>query len=181
MSPRQKVAGTTSFDELPPRHPRRWAFPVVLSLAAALIVAAVAVSTAVLITHERHHREAFRDVEVISYVRTFMTQFTTMDPFNANDYVERITAQGTGKFAEDYRTRMNEVAVAVARTEPTQGQVLDAGIERWNDDGSASVVTITKTVTTMPDGKKIEDLGRWVARTVEEGDQWKISDLVQVI
>lgn len=54
-------------------------------------------------------------------------------------------------------------------------------MERWNDDGSASVVAVTKTVTTMPDGAVIESGGRWLAMAIEEGGQWRISDLKPVI
>ena len=80
-----------------------------------------------------------------------------------------------------YKKRINEIVVQVARAEPTKGTVLDAGVERWNDDGSADVVVATQTTTTMPDGKQIESGNRWVATAIQEGDQWKISDLLQVI
>ena len=59
--------------------------------------------------------------------------------------------------------------------------MLDAGVERWNDDGSADVLVATSTTTTLPDGKTIEDGSRWVATAIQEGDQWKISNLLQVI
>ena len=80
-----------------------------------------------------------------------------------------------------YKQKMNEIVVQVARAEPTKGAVLDAGIQRWNDDGSADVVVATQTTTTLPDGKKIENGNRWVATAAQEGDQWKISNLLQVI
>jgi len=59
---------------------------------------------------------------------------------------------------------------------------LDAGVQRWNDNGSADVLVATKTSTTGPDGKStIESGNRWVVTTIEEGQQWKISQLIQVI
>ena len=44
-----------------------------------------------------------------------------------------------------------------------------------------SVVVATQTTTTLPDGKRIENGNRWVATAIQEGDQWKISNLLQVI
>jgi Mce-associated membrane protein len=180
MSPRRRAEGP-DFLELPTRRPRSLSATAAVVTAVVALLAAVAVSAAVLFTHEQHRRAAVRDVEAIQYVRTFLTQFTSADPFNANAYTEGVLAHATGQFAQDFQARMNEVAIAVARSEPTTGEVLDAGVERWNDDGSASVVAVTRTVTTMPDGARIENGSRWVARTVREGEQWKISDLMQVI
>lgn len=152
-----------------------------LTAACLLIAAAVAVSAVVLITHEQRRHASVRDVAAISYVRSFMTSYTTLDPFNANAYTDRVLAEMTGRLRDDYQSRINEIAVQVARAEPTTGTVLDAGVERWNDDGSASVVVATKIVTTMPDGTQIENGNRWVADAIQKGDQWKISNLVQVI
>lgn len=181
MSPRRNTVGTTAFTALAAPPPRTRVLSVALTAAIALIVAAVAVSAVVLFTHQQQHRESMRTVEALGYVRSFMTQFTSPDPFNANDYADGVLAQSTGKMAEDYKARINEIAVAVARSEPTAGEVIDAGVERWNDDGSATVVVVTQTVTTMPDGARVENGNRWVVTTIQEGDQWKISNLAQVI
>jgi Mce-associated membrane protein len=181
MSPRRNVVDSPAFDELPPPPARKWGLTVVMTAAVALIVAAVAASTMVLITHEKHRRAAVKDVAALGYVRSFMTPYTTLDPFHANDYADRVLDQATGKLAQDYKARMNEIVVQVARAEPTQGAVLDAGVERWNDDGSADVVVATQITTTLPDGKKVETGNRWLATTIQEGDQWKISNLLQVI
>jgi Mce-associated membrane protein len=60
--------------------------------------------------------------------------------------------------------------------------VLEAGLQRWNDDGSADVLLATKITSKSPDGKStIESGSRWVATTIKEGQQWKISRLIQVI
>jgi len=181
MSPRRRTQGVPSFGELPPRPQRRWVLPLVTTVAVALVVAAVTVSTLLLITHEKHRRAELRDVAAIGTVRAFMTQYTSLDPFHANDYADRVLAQATGQLAQDYKARLNEILVQVAHAEPTQGQVLDAGVERWNDDGSANVVVATQITTTMPDGKKTESGNRWVATAIQEGEQWKISNLLQVI
>jgi Mce-associated membrane protein len=165
------------------RVPRRgWGLPVVSGLAALLIAGAIAVSTLMLISHESHRRAEIKDAVVLSYVRQFMTGYTSLDPFRANDYADWVLARGTGDFAKQFKDRMNQVVVQVARAEPTSGTVQEAGVEKWYDDGSVSVLVATKITTTTPDGKtRVETGSRWVARAIEEGQQWKISQLMQVI
>jgi Mce-associated membrane protein len=186
MSPRRRIEPGSDGPVLqpPPKQPRQpgwWRLPLIAGVAAAVIAAAITVSALVLISHESNRRAAVRDVAVVGYVSSFLTQYTSLDPFHANDYTNRVLAQGTGDFAKQYKDKINEVAIQVARAEPTTGTVLDAGVQRWNDDGSAEVVVATTTTTTMPDGKTAENGNRWVATAVKEGDQWKISNLLQVI
>jgi Mce-associated membrane protein len=54
-------------------------------------------------------------------------------------------------------------------------------VQRWNDNGSADILVATKTTTKMPDGKSVESGNRWVTTATKEGQQWKISQLIQVI
>ena len=111
-----------------------------------------------------------------------MADFTSIDPFHANDYIDRILAQATGDFAKQYHDKANEILLQVARAEPTTGTVLDAGVERWNDDGSANVLVATGVTSKSPDEKQVfENTNRWTATAKQEGSQWKISNLLQVI
>jgi Mce-associated membrane protein len=183
VSPRRKVDPVASpeFGERSPLPRRRTGLAVLVSAAVAVVIAALSVSTLLLVHHEEHRRAAVKDVEVIGYVRAFMTQYTSPDPMNANAYADQVLAQSTGQLAQAYEQRINEILVQVAQLEPTTGTVLDAGVERWNDDGSADVLVATKTVTTFPDGRTFEEGSRWVATASQEGDQWKISNLLQVI
>ena len=135
-----------------------------------------------LISHETDRRATVKDAAALSYVREFMTAYTTLDPFNANAYADRILAQGTGEFGKMFKEKENEILIQVARAEPTTGTVLEAGVQRWNDDGSADVLVATKISQRSPDGKStIESGNRWVATAIKEGQQWKISQLIQVI
>ena len=135
-----------------------------------------------LVSHETDHRTSVNDAAALGYVREFMTAYTTLDPFNANAYADRILAQGTGDFAKMFKEKENEILIQVARAEPTKGSVVDAGVQRWNDNGSADVLVATKITTKSPDGKStIESGNRWVATAIKEGQQWKISQLIQVI
>ncbi|MGD1239684.1 mammalian cell entry protein [Mycobacterium seoulense] len=184
MSPRRKFApGEEPLlvpRPVPPRRPR--GLPWVSAIAAVFTATAITVCSLMLVDHESRELAASKNREVLSYVTGFMTQFTSIDPFHANDYVTRVLAQATGDFAKEYRDKANEILLQVARAEPATGTVLDAGVERWNDDGSATVIVATAVSTKSPDGKQVwQNANRWTATATQEGKQWKISNLQQVI
>jgi Mce-associated membrane protein len=183
MSPRRIVeSDEPEFFVAPGERPRRWGLPLVAGLSAVVMAVVLGFAAFMMVEHESDQQTGIRDADALGYVRAFMTAYTTLDPFNANDYADRIRAQGTGEFAKMFTEKQNEIVVQVARAEPTTGTVLDAGVQRWNDNGSADILVATKMVTTTPDGKQtIETGSRWLATTVKEGQQWKISRLIQVI
>lgn len=190
MSPRRKVdPGSPEIFSVPeptqsattgPRK-RRWVLPLVATVAAVVVVAAVVASALMLVKRESQRRDTFRDLQVLSSVAGFITLYTSPDPFHANDYAKNILDQGTGQFAKLYQEKMNEIVIQVAQAEPTKGSVQAVGIERWNTDGSADVVVAATSNTKMPDGKTISNGSRWVVTVIKEGEQWKISNLLQVI
>ena len=182
MSPRRRIeAGTAEAFAMPVTAPRRPLLTVVITVASVAVLTAVAVSAIVFANSQSQRSAAIREATVIDFVRSFVTQYTSLDPFNANAYADRVLAQGTGEFAKMYEEKMNEIVVQVARAEPGVGTVADLGIERWNDDGSASVIAVSSTMTTLPDGTKIPSANRWVVTAIKEGQTWKVSNLIQVI
>ncbi len=183
MSPRRRIeADEPDFFDVASRPPRRWGLPVIGAVASLLLIAAITVSTLMLIHHETERRTAVQDALALGYVREFMTEYTSLDPFHANDYVDRILAEGTGEFASMFNEKKNAILVQVARAEPTTGTVVEAGVQRWNDDGSADVLVATTVSSKSPDGKQTYESGsRWIATAIQEGQQWKISRLIQVI
>jgi Mce-associated membrane protein len=161
---------------------RSWALPTAITGATVLTAAAVATSSIILVNQRSHHQVAMTEVDVLGFVKAFMTGFTTLDPFHANAYYDRILAHATGDFAKQYHDKQNEILVQIAQAEPTKGTALAAGVERWNDDGSANVMVATDTSFKSPDGKQtVDNTNRWVVTAQREGDQWKISSLQQVI
>ncbi len=160
----------------------RWDLPVITVLAAVLLAGAIAASGLMLWSHETDRRGAIKNAAALSYARTFMTDYTSLDPFNANGYTDRILSYATGDFQTQFKARQNEIAISVARSEPTSGTVVEAGVEQWHGDNTVSMLVTVNTVTTTPDRKaKLEDASRWVLTAVEEGKQWKISQLLPVI
>ena len=140
--------------------------PVVAGLSLLLAAAAITVCTLVLIFHETNRRAAIRDVEVLSDVQAFMTMFTSPDPFHANDYVDSVLAHATGDFTKEYQGKANQILLAIGR----------------NDDGSATLLVAVENTGKSPDGKQnVNVASRWLLTVVKEGDQWKISNLNQVL
>lgn len=182
MSPRRRIgADEPALFEVPPPRPGFGRLGRVAAVAAVVVVAALATSVWVFVHAQAERRTEVRQAAVLSFARSFLTQYTSPDPFNANAYADRVLALGTGDFAKLYSEKMNEIVVQVARAERGVGAVQELGIESWNDDGSANVVAVTTMTTTMPDGKKFDSGARWVVTATEEGEQWKVSNLIQVL
>ncbi|MGH3632640.1 MAG: mammalian cell entry protein, partial [Mycobacterium sp.] len=88
----------------------------------------------------------------------------------------------TGDFATQFQSKANLALLSVAKGEPTTGTVLDAGVERWNDDGSVDVLVVAKVTAKTPDSKNSADGAyRWVVTAKQEGNQWKVSSLLEVV
>jgi Mce-associated membrane protein len=185
MSPRRKIDGgyRDYFSwRVPPKLPLRWGLPVTAIITGLVVAVAIAGSVFLLVGHERDRRAGIRDASVLGYARGFITAYTSLDPFNANDYADRIAAQATGDFAKEFKEKENAIVVQVARAEPTTSNVTEAGVQRWTDDGDADVLVSATINNKSRDGKtEIERETRWSLTIVEEGQQWKISNLIQVI
>ena len=193
MSPRRRIepgSNTGAVIVAAPANRRNWrdvvrsarGLPGLGIAASLLVIAALVLTSLMLWSHESDRRAEVTDADVLGSVGQFMTEYTTLDPFHANDYADRILGHATGDFAKEFKEKENAILVQVARAEPTKGTVIDAGIEKWHDDGSVSVLVATKISTTVgQSGKPVESGSRWVVSAVKEGQQWKISRLTQVI
>ncbi len=182
MSPRRRIeAGEQPTLVVPSVRPRHRLLSAVVPVAAVALVAALTVSAFVFAKAVTAQRASIRNAAVIDFVRSFITQYTSPDPFNANAYADKVLSLGTGNFAKLYSDKMNQVVIQVAQAEPGVGAVQEIGIERWNPDDSVNVIAVANMTTKMPDGKKVESPSRWEVTAVKEGDQWKVSDLIQVL
>ena len=182
MSPRRRIESETAdLFQMPAVRPRRPRLALVATIAGVALIAALTTSAVVYGNWRTEHQREIREAAVLTFVRSFVTQYTSPDPFHANDYTDKILAMGTGQFAKLYSDKINEVVVQVARAEPGVGSVQEIGIENWNDDGSANVVAVSTMITTMPDGRKLPSASRWVVTASKEGEQRKVSNLIQVV
>ncbi len=182
MSPRRLIEpGVDDSLRMPDPQPRRRGLPWVAGIAAVVVALALTASALVFTDRQVEHRAEIRNAAVLSFVDSFITHYTSPDPFNANDYADTVLADGTGNFATLYSEMMNDVVIQVAQSEPGSGVVQELGIQQWNPDGSATVLAVTNMTTKLPDGTTFESGNRWEVTAVKEGEQWKVSDLIQVI
>lgn len=184
MNPRRHITPDQSISVEPiVRHSgQQWRRIVSLTLAVVFITAGLVVNCLIVSTHEQHHRRAIQTAAVLADVRSFMTMYTAHDPFHANDYVDHVLAWATGDFLQEYQKKVNEILLGIARNQPTTGTVIDLALERWTDDGAASVLVVTNVQYVTPDGKQHMVVPyRCVVTAVLEGERWKISSLTQVI
>ena len=184
----EQLPKTTLWSRLPalPRQwwkpSRSWAVPAAATAAVLCTAGAITTSSIVLVKQRSQHELTMEQADVLGFVRAFMNGFTTLDPFHANAYFDKVLANATGDFAKQYHDKQNDILVQIAQAEPTKGNTLAVGVERWNDDGSANVMVATDVTYKSPDGKqKLDKTNRWVVTAQREGNQWKISSLQQVI
>ena len=182
MSPVRRLgpADPVTF-RMPEPKPHRRTLALVASVAVVTVLACLTVATLVFAKHHTVHRAQIRDADVLAFVKSFITNYTSPDPFHANDYAKSVLAEGTGKFAAAYDKSMDTIVIQVAQAERGFGAVQEIGVERWNSDASADVIAVVMMTTKMPDGKTYESPSRWVVTAAKEGEQWKVSDLKQVI
>ena len=181
MSPRRRYEPDTPALQLPEPEPRYRMLALVAASAGVVVITGVTVAALIFAKHDTVQRAQIRDADVLDFTRSFITNYTSPDPFRANDYANSVLAKGTGVFAEDFEKNINAVVIQVAQAERGFGAVQEIGIERWNSDGSADVVAVAMMTTKMPDGKSIESASRWAITATKEGEQWKVSNLKQVI
>lgn len=79
------------------------------------MAAAISACALMRISHESHQRAAHKDIVMLSDVRSFMTMFTSPDPFHANEYAERVLSHATGDFAKQYHERANDILIRIFR------------------------------------------------------------------
>ena len=182
MSPRRRYEPDMPDAFRPPEtQQRHWALALIAAVAGTVVVTCVAAAALVFVKHETVYSAQIKNADVLGFVRSFVTNYTSPDPFHANDYANSVLAEGTGQFAKDFEKNMNAILIQVAQAERGFGAVQEIGIERWNRDGSADVIAVAMMTTKMPDGKVIESASRWVVTATREGGQWKVSNLKQVI
>lgn len=184
MSPRRKFqpGEETPLFALAALPRRSWRLLAVGIVSGLLLTTAITLSSLLFASHASHDQATRKDHEVVDFVKYFMEQFTSVDPYHANEYVERVLAHATGDFAKEYHDKANQILLQVAQAEPATGTVVEVGVERWNDDGSVNVLVVTEFTSKSPDGKQVyKNTNRWATTAKQEGNQWKISKLDQVV
>lgn len=182
MSPRRQLVWGARPASGPAVPARRRGLLFVIIVSAAVAAASIALCGLDLKSHEALRQTMIKNAAALSYVRSFMTEFTSPDPDHTQVYTARILAQATGDFAEQYRLNQNTILRQLAEIEPTTGTILDAGVARHNDNGGIEVLVTTKLTSKSPDGRlQAARTSCWVVTVKQEGARWKISNINPMI
>ncbi|MGV0635682.1 mammalian cell entry protein [Mycolicibacillus trivialis] len=191
MSPRRRVdadATPARPDPAPaapatPRPPLRMVWTGIAATVA--VIAALAIATVLLVGHESRYETAMREDTVLEVARSFTIQVMSPDPtgdYGANRYVDRMTEQVTGELETYWRESRDQILIQVAKGPKSEATILYAGLERWNDDGSADVLVIAKQSIKDDDDKTIaEPIAQLLETVRQEGGRWKISNMGPVL
>ncbi|MCG5431966.1 mammalian cell entry protein [Mycobacterium sp. MYCO198283] len=160
---------------------RRWSVIAASAVVALLVAGAIAANALMAVATTRVHRAQIDEAAALDFVKSFMVEFTSPNPFAANQYADSVIAKSTGPF-EDQMTQMkNQVVLIAGLGTVTSGSVASAGLVHHDDDGSIRTLVVMNIARASPDGKSAEQIQkRWQVTTVKRGQEWKISDVTDV-
>lgn len=162
-----------------PRRPgspwRVWA----ITIATAVAVTLVAVSSQLWLTVHHNHQDDTRDRAVLDTARRIAVQLVTLSHGSAKQNLDAIAADSTGSFRDQWdKISGNFVAVLQNGKVESTGEVKEAGIVSVDDVHATVLTAVTSTVknTEAPEGQQRvyrmkmtldHTDGRWLVSNVE--------------
>lgn len=144
-------------DEPTPDTPRRRkafariATRIVMAALVVVVVAGCAVGGWSMVRHHTAVREAASDTQLLDFAKDAVAQLVSTDPADPRGYVDRVLANSTGRWHDEFDARKRSVVDTMqASGGVTSGHGVAAGIERRNDDGSVSVLVVVTSQTSVP-------------------------------
>ncbi|MGW4335051.1 hypothetical protein ACWEK5_19810 [Rhodococcus koreensis] len=156
----------------------RWA--VVGAVLSAVAVVALAVTSVGLArSHDDHQAVADHDLELLQGTRQAVMNLITPSAADPAGSAQRILDGATGEWKTEFESTKTEFidTIAQSKTEST-GEILGAGIERANDDGTTSVMVAAVTKVTNAAGAKDEPrTWRLRVQVGKDGDLYKLAKI----
>ncbi|MFZ2178218.1 MAG: hypothetical protein WAW17_30175, partial [Rhodococcus sp. (in: high G+C Gram-positive bacteria)] len=138
--------------EAPSSEPesRPWAYRVTVSLLLLFCVMGAASGIWLSLQHREVSDSIAREEQVLDFARGAVEQLISTDRADAQGYVDRIVADSTGQWYDDFQMRKKAVHDTIAASAGVvTGHVDEAGIETRNDDGSTTVLLAASSETTV--------------------------------
>ncbi|AII03252.1 MULTISPECIES: hypothetical protein [Rhodococcus] len=159
------------------KRPRRAVAGVVVSAVAVVALA----STSVGLSHSHAARDApaDHDLELLQGTRQAVMNLITPSAADPAGSAQRILDGATGEWKTEFESTKTEFidTIAQSKTEST-GEILGAGIERANDDGTTSVMVAAVTKVTNAAGAKDEPrTWRLRVQVGKDGDLYKLAKI----
>ena len=156
----------------------RW--PVVGAVLSAVAVVALAVTSVGLArSHDDRQAVADHDLELLQGTRQAVMNLITPSAADPAGSAQRILDGATGEWKTEFESTRTEFidTIAQSKTEST-GEILGAGIERANDDGTTSVMVAAVTKVTNAAGAKDEPrTWRLRVQVGKDGDLYKLAKI----
>lgn len=84
--------------------------------------------------------------DVVESARTAVSQLVSVKAAKPDQYVDQVLNDATGAWKSEFLERKDSViGVLGSATSDAGARVVDAGFERWNPDGSGSVLVVVQT------------------------------------
>lgn len=156
----------------------RWA--VGGAVVSAVAVVALAVTSGGLArSHDDRQAVADHDLELLQGTRQAVMNLITPSAADPAGSAQRILDGATGEWRTEFESTRAEFidTIAQSKTEST-GEILGAGIERANDDGTTSVMVAAVTKVTNAAGAKDEPrTWRLRVQVGRDGDLYKLAKI----
>lgn len=159
------------------KRPRRAFAGAVVSAVAVVALA----STSVGLSHSHAARDAAadHDLELLQGTRQAVMNLITPSAADPAGSAQRILDGATGEWRTEFESTKTEFidTIAQSKTE-SAGEILGAGVERANDDGTTSVMVAAVTKVTNAAGAKDEPrTWRLRVQVGKDGDLYKLAKI----
>ncbi|MDI9974212.1 hypothetical protein ACNJ7E_39175 [Rhodococcus sp. NM-2] len=161
------------------KRPRRALAGAVVSAVAVAVVALASTSVGLSHSHAARQAAADHDLELLQGTRQAVINLITPSAADPAGSAQRILDGATGEWKTEFESTKTEFidTIAQSKTEST-GEILGAGIERANDDGTTSVIVAAVTKVTNAAGAKDEPrTWRLRVQVGKDGELYKLAKI----
>ncbi|WP_330256089.1 hypothetical protein OG874_16895 [Nocardia sp. NBC_00565] len=126
-------------------------FRVILALLAAIAVGGLGVGGWSMAEHHTVTRDSANDDQLLHFSMDAVAELISTNSGDAGGYVDRVLANATGTWHDEFEARKRSVLDTMqASGGVITGRGIAAGIERRNDDGSATVLVAATSEASVP-------------------------------
>lgn len=159
--------------------PERRKLPRARTIVVGLVVVALAAGAGWLgwQVHQQQRLDAARS-QAESAGREYATDLATYDYHDLNGNFTKITANATGKFAQQYKQVSDNLTKLIQQMQATsKGAVVQSGISAADTDHAVLVLFVDQTITNTNSPQPRVDRNRMRINLVHQEDRWLIDDV----
>ncbi|WP_263987971.1 hypothetical protein, partial [Mycobacterium conspicuum] len=155
-----------------------WAAALAKPLAMVLILGLAVASGYMLLKQQQVTRQQQRTAAFVAGAKRGVINLTSQDFNRAKEHVQRVIDSCTGEFKDQYQQRAADFTRAVQESKAiTEGTVNGAAVESMDAHSAKVLVSATSRVTNKPDAKDDPRTWRLKVTVVDDGGQYKMSNV----